>query len=511
MINNIRNKFLINNTQTIILDENGVVMDTDNLLFPIAVDSKIQDFHPFFEVGFDDILKKPNNIQTFYCVHIETEKKVGAYDIYFNSGHDKNPAFLLFMDFTERYSFFQTIAQEKNVTVLSFREEALKNEILKIEKAFKDKFLANVSHDLRTPIASMLGFLEIFQQTPLSKQQQDLLKTVNSTGIHLNGLVEDLIDISKIESGHFSFKNKSFDFYDFVNQIEKTYNIKTAVKNINFTIDLDPKIAKFLISDRIRFFQMLGNIIDNAIKFTEKGSISIVFKEYFRRADNLGLQIIVTDTGIGFSNKNKLKAFESFTKLHKSDYGGMGLGLSIVHEIVTKMDGTIKIKSVAKQGTTVEINLPMKIDMEISMRSKRIVIKQFLATDFKKKYKILVVDDNETNQLLLLKILSDHGGFFIDITDTASQALEVIETEGYDLILMDMSMPGMDGLEAIEKIKTNANPKIAKTPVIALSANPTPLEKKLSKEIGIKDYIARPHTREELFLALYKTLKIKNP
>jgi two-component system, sensor histidine kinase len=509
MIDNIRNKFLIKNTQTIILDKNGVVIQTDNLLFPIEINSKIHDFHPFFEVGFDEILKKPNNIQTFYCVHIETEKKVGAYDIYFNSGNDKNPAFLLFMDFTERYSFFQTIAQEKNVTVLSFREEALKNEILKIEKAFKDKFLANVSHDLRTPIASMLGFIEIFQQTALSKQQHDFLKTILNTANHLNGLVEDLIDISKIESGHFSFKNKSFDFYDFVNQIEKTYNVKAAIKNIDFLISFDPKIAKFLISDRVRLFQMLGNIIDNAIKFTEKGNISIVFKEYFRRADNLGLQIIVTDTGIGFSNKNKLKVFESFTRLHMSDYGGMGLGLSIVQEIVTKMDGTIKIKSAAKQGTTVELNLPIKIDMEISMRSKRIVVKQFLPTDFKKKYKILVVDDNETNQLLLLKILSDHGGFFIDITDTASQALEVIETEGYDLILTDINMPGIDGLEAIEKIKSNTNPKIAKTPIITLSANPTASEKKRCNEIGIKHYIARPHTREELFLAIYKALKVK--
>lgn len=509
MITKIQHKYLLQQTQVIVLNKKGVVIESNNLLFELKIKSKIQEFHPFFEIGIVDLFKKPNVEQTFYCVHIETEQKKGIYDVLVYSGDDVLPPCLLLSDLTERYTFFQTVAQEKNESVLSFQAEALRNQQLKIEKDFKNKFLANVSHDLRTPIASMIGFVEILEQTQQTREQKDILQTVFDTAQHLNGLVEDLIDLARIESGQFLLRNKSFDFYDFINQIEKTYFEKTAKKNLDFVISCDDKLPQFVIGDRTRLFQLITNIMDNAVKFTDRGGIKIDFKQNYRRADNFGIQIIVDDTGIGFSSKIKDKAFESFTKLHSEDFGGLGLGLSIVQEIVTQMCGTVKIKSVVKTGTTIEINLPLKINMEISAKTKKLIKKEFLAADFAKKQKVLVVDDNETNQLLLLKMLSDHGGFFIDITDSAEQALQVIENETYDLILLDVNMPGMNGLESVTIIKNNANTKIAKTPIIMLSANPTSDERKFTKNLGIKDYIARPHTRETLFLSIYKALKIK--
>ena len=509
MIEDIRNEFLKNNIQIVGLDKKGKIVASDNTLFKLELKTQIQDFHPFFEVGIEQLLKKPNTQQTFYCVYIDIENQSRTFDIYLNSGVGKQMGYIIFHDLTERYQFFQTIAQEKNISVLSFREAELKNQQLKIQKEFKDKFLANVSHDLRTPISSILGFLEIFQQSEINKSQKDLLITVNNTAKHLYDLVEDLIDISRIESGQFNFKNKSFDFQDFADQVEKTYLQKTAPKRFQFIFNVDSQIPKVLIADKVRLFQIITNIMDNAVKFTETGNVTLSIKQNYRRADNVGVQIMVTDTGIGISNKNVLRAFESFTKLHNDEYGGLGLGLTIVNEIVTKLGGNLKLKSTLKVGTTIEVNLPLKIDMEQTARARKIVTKQFLSTDFPKKFKVLVVDDNETNQMLLLKMLSDHGGFFVDITDTATQALQVLEIEKYDIVIMDMNMPEINGFEAIKLIRKNSDAKIAKTPIMCISANPTVEEKRKVKEIGIKEYLPRPHTREELFLTIYKLLKVK--
>ena len=509
MINIIKEQFLNKQTQVIIINKDGLVTETENTLFHIEKQTQIQDFHPFFEVGIVDLIKKPNYSETFYFIHIQSPEKDGCYDVYINSGNNIHPPFVLLFDLTERYNTFQNVAQQKNLSVLNFRTEELKNQKLKIEKDFKNKFLATVSHDLRTPIASMLGFIEIFQELKITKEQSDILKIISNTGNHLNELVEDLVDISNIEAGKFTFKDKSFDFYEFTNQIEKTYFIKTAHKNLDFSILIDKKIPRTLIADQTRLFQLITNVLDNAVKFTDKGNITISIKENYRRADTIGIQIQVIDTGIGFSTKNKSKAFESFTKLHNDDFAGLGLGLSIVHEIVVRMSGTIKIKSVVKQGTTIEINIPLKINLMSSAKTKKASIKEFLSSDFRKKYKVLVVDDNETNQMLLLKILSDHGGFFVDITNSAEQAVALAQTELYDLILMDAKMPESNGIETLKTIRSNPNVKIATTPIIILSANTTASEKAEFREFSIKNIVQRPHTREALFLNIYKVLRIK--
>jgi two-component system, sensor histidine kinase len=509
MIQKIKENYLKDKIQTIILDKNGMLLDSDNYLFPTILNSKIQDFHPFFELILDDLLRKSNVEEFFYCVHFETENGYKIYDIYFQSGNDKQNPYLIFYDFTLRYQFFQTVAQEKNESVLNFRQEELKNHQLKIEKQFKNKFLANISHDLRTPISAILGFLEVLDRSQLSINQKDILKTISLTSNHLNGLIDDMLDISKIESGEFQLKNKSFDFYELINQIEKIYLTKTAIKNIDLSIEIDKKIPRFLISDRVKLMQLFINTLDNAVKFTESGTIQLIVNQNYRRADNLGLSVQVIDTGIGFSSRNKDQVFESFKRLHKKDIPGLGLGLSIVQEIVTLMNGQIKLKSVLKKGTNIEINIPIKIDFELSSKNKKIEIKEFLDSDFDQKINVLIVDNNETNQLLLMKLLLGHGGFFIDLSDNGKHAIEMVEKNNYDLVLMDIEMPIMDGIQAGIKIKQHRTKSISRLPIIGLSANPTSEEKKMCKEIGMKDYLPRPFSREELFLSIYKVLKIK--
>lgn len=509
MIQKIRDKYFADKIQTIILNKKGTIIESDNFLFTINSNTNIELLHPFFETNFIDLLKNNNFEETYYCIHLEVNNVSGSYDVYFNSGNNDDHPFLIFFDYTTRYSFYQNIAQEKNESILQFRLEALKNQQLKIEKEFKNKFLANISHDLRTPIASIIGFLEILENSQLSYTQKDILKTISLTSSHLNGMVDDLLDISSIESGEFKLKNKSFDFQDFANQIEKIYLVKAAAKNLDLSIEIDRQIPRYLIADRVKLLQIVINAMDNAIKFTEKGSVKLIINESFRRADKLGLFIQISDTGIGFSSRNKALAFESFTRLHDQEINGLGLGLSIVQQIVTLMKGTIKLKSILTKGTVIELNVPVKIDLEISSKNKKIELKEFLSIDFTKKINVLVVDNNETNQLLIMKMLANHGSFFVDIADNGLQAIEMIENNDYNLILMDMNMPIMDGITAINTIKQHANKSIAKIPIIAISANQTIDEKKSCKEAGVKDYLPRPFTREEFFMMIYKSLKVK--
>ena len=508
MIQEIREKYLLNKTQIIELDKNGFVKLSDNFLFPVAIKTSVTEIHPFFETIIA-LLKKENVETMFNCIHLDIDQTVGSYDIMLHSGNKKQNPFLIIYDFTQHYNSFQSIAQERNESILNFHLEEIKNGQLLLEKQFKNKFLANISHDLRTPISAILGFLELLENSSLNFNQKDILKTVLLKGFHLKGLVDDLLDISKIEKGIFEIKCKTFNFEDFSNQIEKIYLVKAAEKNLDLIIEIDDRIPKYVIGDRVRIFQMIGNMLDNAVKFTERGEIKLVIKENFRRADNLGLHILVSDTGIGFSSRNRNLAFETFTKLHNQEIEGLGLGLSIVQKVVNMMKGTIKIKSVLKKGTTIEVNIPVKIDLEISAKKKKIEVREFIFQDFNKKFNVLIVDNNEINQLLLMKILVNHGGFYVDIAENGKHAQELIANNQYDLVLMDIDMPVMNGIEASMMIKNSENKLISRIPIIALSANPTDEERKICKQVGIKEYVARPHTRDELFLCIYKSLKIK--
>jgi two-component system, sensor histidine kinase len=510
MIKSIRENYLLKKTQVIVLDKKGIINQSDDVLFFVENGDLITALHPFFETIIL-LLAEDSTEHNFNCIHLEIGAVKGIYDIVFNTGNKNENPFLIFFDFTEHYNSFQGIAQEKNETVFNFYDEVSKNKQLKIEKEFKNQFLANISHDLRTPVAASLNFLELLDSSNFNSNQKGILKNILLTGVHIKDLVDDLLEISRIETGEFSLNEKSFLFDDLVDQIERIYLLKTAQKNINFEIESDKKIPKYLIGDRVRILQIIVNLLDNSVKFTNQGSIKIKISENFRRADNLGLKIEVQDSGIGFSSRNKSKVFERFVKLEDENNDGLGLGLSIVVKIATLLKGAVKLKSIQKTGTIVEVTIPIKIDMELSLKKSKLIKKEFEPIALKKEYAILIVEDNEVNQLLLLKSLQNHEGFYVDIVENGEQAQEFIKTNEYDLILMDIEMPIMGGILSSKMIRNNQNPKIAKLPIIAMSANPTKAVIIKSKEAGINEFLARPFTKAELFTAIYKVLKIKSP
>jgi signal transduction histidine kinase len=330
MINELRDKYLTSKTQIIILDKSTKVIESEKLLFDIPLGSQIEDFHPFFYV-LKDIFETDNIETVFNGVHIEFKEKQKVVDLIVNSGNNNQNPFLILVDFTYYYNNFQSVAQEKNESILSFYLEEIKNKQLQSEKEFKDKFLANVSHDLKTPIWGTNFFLGMLEKTELTAEQIEFVSTIKETNNHIYQLVEDLLDLSKIESGQMNILKESFDFKESLNHLQSIIGPKVESKNLKFVFEIDGTIPKNLIGDKVRLNQILINLLDNSIKFTTSGTISLIIREVNRSNQNISLLFQVKDTGSGISTSKKKDVFLSFKKLHSSEeIEGLGLGLSIV-------------------------------------------------------------------------------------------------------------------------------------------------------------------------------------
>ncbi|WP_395044101.1 sensor histidine kinase [Flavobacterium sp.] len=361
MFEEIRNKYLYNKTQIIVLNKQGLVIDSDDIIYQITPQTSIADFHPFFEtiLSLIDLNEKE---YTFSCIHLDINSKKTSLDIIFNSGsNDLNP-FLIFIDFTKHYNNFQSIAQEKNESVLSFHLSDLKNQQLESEKNFKNKFLANVTHDIRTPISASLWFLGMLEKSEINAHQKELIDLLKETNIHIKELVDDILDLSKIEKGLIEIEQKPFDLKSTLDQIEKLISHKAVTKGIDFKLEIDENLPRNIIGDKKRFIQIIINLLDNSVKFTKEGTVLLSVTRDKVIKNNSILMIKVSDTGTGIKSNFKEEVFQSFKKLHNSKkIEGLGLGLSIVSNLVQLMNGKIDYTSIVNVGTTFVIELPLQI------------------------------------------------------------------------------------------------------------------------------------------------------
>ena len=503
MIQQIIENYLSVKTQKIEIDLSGKIIMSNNELFPVKKAKTIYEIHPFFEI-FDEILQGTSDQETFKIIQLEIDGVDLIVDILFNRGDKKQNPLLLIFDKSEYYKEIQEVTQDKNELFISNFWGNEKNRILNEEKSFKNKFLASISHDLKTPISGVIGLLELFKKENLSYEQRELLTTISSSMTHLDRLVGDVFDLSKIEYGEFKIENSSFDLDELINNIERVYLEKFIVKNVEFQIIKSPKVPNKLIGDYNRVIQILTNLVDNAYKYTNEGKVVFEINLDYRRAKNVRLKFSVKDTGIGFEKQSNTQ-FESFKKLHNQDINGSGLGLSIVIKLIELMNGSFSYDSKPNVGSLFEITIPF--EAEVESLKKKITSKTFTKIDIKNKFNVLIVDDNEINQLVLMKLLINHGGFYMDIANNGECAIEMIKNENYDLIFMDLHMPKMNGFEAIEHIRNNAD--IKKSKIIALSAYDINKDKQLGKSLKVDDYIVKPYVSTDLFTSIYKILNIK--
>ena len=509
MLDKLRQDFLEKTTQILILDNTNRVLETDNSLFYIKKDSDITDFHPFFHV-ISSLFEDKRNEQKFYCVQMEVKGKTCFYDIRTVIDSEKKQIVLFIEDLTDHYKTVHQIKQVRNESIINFNITQELNHELNVQRGFKNKFLANVSHEIRTPLNSILGFLSVLENTSVDREQLDLISIIKESSKNLVSIVDDLLDISKIEAGRLEIKNKRFNFKKFTESLVKTYELQAEEKRLKFVADIGANLPRFLIGDQLRLNQILINLLENALKYTHQGTVMLRVSTNSRNMRRIPVTFEIEDTGIGIPKEHLTTIFESFTQLEKRGlFGGSGLGLSIVKQLTQLMDSDLEVESVEGEGSIFKFTIYMgvshdqKEEKEVSITRK---IDRKSGGAKKKKYRILLGEDIEVNQLLMMRLFADEGSYSLDIAKNGEQVVLFLEKYQYDLVLMDLTMPVMDGYDAALRIRNHTDKKIKKIPIIALTARTTEEEREAAKESGMNAYLTKPVNSEVLFKTIDRLL-----
>jgi len=390
-------------------------------------------------------------------------------------------------------------------------EEKVRSEQLALSR---DQFLSNMSHEIRTPLNGIIGFTDLLlNSSSLDPEEKYQLEYIKMSGDILLVIINDILDLAKIESGQFILSIKPFNLNQLTRLIYDTFSIKTQEKEIDFQIAIDKKLPAVLYGDSVRISQILFNLISNSVKFTAaKGKISLKIKFQDEEDDFYIVKIIVKDSGIGIPSDKLDSVFDPFIQLTDDEsrkYGGTGLGLTIIKKIINIMNGDIQVKSKIDVGTKFIVTLPFPKNDYYLSASKSFLDKEKPSTvkfDVNRKIKVLLVEDNRINQILAQKVLSK---FNIDCVAVANGklAVDAVVQEDFDLVLMDLMMPVMNGYEASSAIRSLRNHTKKNIPIVALSAVVTASVTDACKAVGIDRYISKPFDSDELYNVIIELLK----
>ena len=358
----------------------------------------------------------------------------------------------------------------------------------------KQQFLANMSHEIRTPMNAIIGFTKVMLKTELSAKQKEYLAAIKTSGDALIVLINDILDLAKADAGKMVFEHAPFKMVSAISSMLHLFDLKIQEKNLTMVRKLDPKLPKVLLGDPMRLHQIILNLVSNAVKFTAKGSISVSIRMLKEDATQVSLEFSISDTGIGIPENQLESIFQNFQQASSGTsrlFGGTGLGLAIAKKLVEQQGGSIHVKSKVGLGSTFSFILDFqKTNAEVQLDA--------LFTEFDneiRNVKVLVVEDMILNQLLMKTVLDDFG-FEWEVASNGKIALEKLKSNAYDIILMDLQMPEMNGFEATDFIRKRLKSKI---PIIALTADVTTVDLEKCKAAGMDDYIAKPVDEKLLY------------
>ncbi|MCI5055468.1 MAG: PAS domain S-box protein [Flavobacteriales bacterium] len=359
----------------------------------------------------------------------------------------------------------------------------------------RENFLANMSHEIRTPMNAILGMSKLLQSDKNTEKEARYLKSIRGSAQNLLVIINDILDFSKIDSGKLEFENVGFKIKDLVSQVVSTNEYRVTEKDIVLKMEFDAAIDDQLVclGDPTRLTQILTNLIGNAVKFTEKGEVLILVDVLENTGTNIQLRFTVHDTGIGIPESKIDKIFEGFSQADSSTtrrYGGTGLGLSITRKLILLQGGGIRVHSVEGQGSDFIVRLGYQIGSGNDLPSDH---HKEIVADLS-GMKVLLVEDNKINQFFATSLM-EPWGLKISIANNGKEAVELVGKESFDLILMDIQMPVMDGMEATKKIRDELK---IKTPIIALTANAIKGDEEKYLAIGMDDYLSKPFEAEDL-------------
>jgi signal transduction histidine kinase/CheY-like chemotaxis protein/ligand-binding sensor domain-containing protein len=386
------------------------------------------------------------------------------------------------------------------------RELRQQKELAEKNALYKTRFLANMSHEIRTPMNAILGLSRLLTESKLPPKAADYADAILQSSENLLVIINDVLDQAKIESGKFKFQQKPFDLDLILRHLENTLGYKAAEKKLQFRIDVAANTPALLIGDPVRLNQILTNLLGNAIKFTESGHVRLSVQAHHDAQNKRLLEFCVEDTGIGIAADQLQKVFESFQQADdeiSATYGGTGLGLSITKELVEQQDGRIELHSESGQGTRIQVWMPYTLSTEAHLMPKPAENKLMPLENLR----ILLVEDTIFNQLLARELLlSRIPGAVVDLAENGAIALEKWQqSPDFDLILMDVKMPVMDGLEATRRLRRM--PGGNHIPVIALTANAVPEELEKCTLAGMNAWVTKPIDTEELLYTIQRALE----
>lgn len=373
----------------------------------------------------------------------------------------------------------------------------------------KEQFIASISHEMRTPMNAILGMSNLVLKTNLNQEQHNYISSIKQSSEILLGVVNDILQISEIQNGKVKFENKNFDIHALLNNLINVMQYKAQEKNLAILLELDPNIPKTIRGDKLRLNQILYNLVGNAIKFTDEGHVKIYVLHLNQNDYSVQVQFMVEDTGIGIPKEKMEAIFESFTRIRMKDriYEGTGLGLSIAKNLIEQQGGKIGVTSEIKVGSNFFFDLIFEVGEELVTEEEKI---KFPILPEGYSFKLLLVEDHKMNQLVAKKTLEKKWkNIQLTIANDGEEAIAILKQKEFDIILMDLQMPKMNGYETTQHIRQNMSPAIASLPILAMTAHAHISQDNKFRDYGMDDYVLKPFEPDQLFTKISQYITIK--
>jgi PAS domain S-box-containing protein len=387
------------------------------------------------------------------------------------------------------------ITMQKNYTNELIRSRDLAEQA----KRMKEGFLANMSHEIRTPINAIIALAHVLRDTGLSKEQSHILELISVSSQSLLGVINDILDLSKIEAGKFAIVRGDTNVRALARNVTDIMKYKADEKNLSLILNVDEMVPALVHADSLRLNQILMNLLSNAIKFTEKGYVNLEIKVSERKADKVKLLFIVEDSGIGISADKLEHIFDSFAQAEDDTtmrFGGTGLGLAITKKLAELKGGTLSVKSMLGKGSVFSFsNWYTIVD---TTENKRVMDDEVEIVPFEKPVRVLMAEDNAINQFAARNLLK-RWNVEMDIADDGQVAFEKLQQKDYDIVLMDIHMPRLNGYEAAKKIRTELPEPKRSVPIITLSASVLENEVRAAHDAGMNDVVSKPFNPKILY------------